>query len=30
LIGLNAPGGKGLAGEFTRQAGFTAYYEVYI
>jgi chitinase len=26
--GLGAPGGKGLAGEFTRQEGFTAYYEV--
>ena len=28
--GLGAPGGKGIAGEFTRQEGFTAYYEVKI
>ena len=26
--GLAAPAGKGIAGEFTRQEGFTAYYEV--
>lgn len=26
--GLGTPGGKGIAGEFTKQEGFTAYYEV--
>ena len=26
--GLNSPGAKGQAGEFTRAAGFLAYYEV--
>ena len=26
--GLNSPGSKGLAGEFTRAAGFLAYYEI--
>ena len=26
--GLGIPGGKGIAGEFTKQEGFTAYYEV--
>jgi len=26
--GLKAPAGKGIAGEFTKQEGFNAYYEV--
>ncbi len=26
--GLNSPGSKGLAGQFTRAAGFLAYYEI--